>query len=282
MQQSLLNIRCVIEACTRLQISHQIYDANQNFVEVQIKNKPYIFANFSTPFNSDSVSYVCKDKDFTYKLLKDTIEMPRTLSFFDPGYENEAYKKYISHKDHNSIVEEIVKTFNFPIIVKMNSGSMGKNVFLCNTRSEILTALQAIYKKDSPLYDYVALAQEQIQIKREYRAVVFEGKIMLLYEKDFSQATYVDNLSPLHQANSKTIHILDEILLEEINTFIKPIFGKFNIQFAGLDVILDSTGKLFLLEINSKPGFSYFAKDNGEDLLIQMYTNIFTLIQNRT
>lgn len=278
MEQSLLNTRCVQVACKNLCIPYNTYDNNKNLIEVLLHNKPYIFVNFSTPFNSDSVSYICKDKDFTYKLLKSLVQMPRTLAFFDPHYENEAFKKYIVQTSYDEITREICKTFSLPVIVKMNSGSMGRNVFLCNSKEEVFEALEAIYKKDSPLYDYIALAQEYVPILKEYRVVTFEKEIILMYEKDFSNSTYIDNISPLHRENSKAVLIEDRELQENIQSFLKPVLDSFNIQFAGLDIILDESGNMFLLEINSKPGFSYFVKDNGEERLVQMYEQIFNKI----
>ncbi|MES2623338.1 MAG: YheC/YheD family protein [Patescibacteria group bacterium] len=280
MQNSLLNTRCVQMACMNLGIPYKSYDDNQNFIEIRIHNKPYFFVNFSTPFNGEGISFVCKDKYFTYKLLQHVIRMPRTLSFFDPEYPNDAYKQYVKEKDNPEIVDSIVENFSFPIIVKMNQGSMGRNVFVCNTKSEILQAVETIYKKDSTLYDYIALAQEHISIQKEYRVIIFKREIMLIYEKDFSRAIISDNISPLHQENSKAVLIEDIAIRTTLQNFIEPIFDSFDIQFAGLDIIVDNRGQLYLLEINSKPGFSYFVRDNGEQRLMHMYEDIFTKLIN--
>jgi len=270
---TLANTRCVHLACERLNIKHRFYDDNDNFVVVYL-DKPYFFANCSTPFNNDGMHKISKDKEFSYRLLNEHIAMPKTAGFFDPNPMSDENKIYANQSDANEITKDIIREFPLPVVVKMNSGSQGKNVFLCNSEAEVKEALKKIYDKNSPLYDYVAIAQDYIRIKREYRVVVFEREILLVYEKDISNARFSGNLSPLHYENAKAVYVDDKTLISKIADFIKPMFNVFDVQFAGLDVVLDESGKFWLIETNVHPGFSYFVKDNGEAKLVDMYEKI--------
>jgi glutathione synthase/RimK-type ligase-like ATP-grasp enzyme len=273
MKNTLPNTKCVHLACERLNIKHRFYDDNDNFVVVYL-DKPYFFVNCSTPFNDDGTHKISKDKEFSYRLLKDHIAMPKTIGFFDPEPISDDNRIYTKQTDIKEISQEILKSFSLPMIVKMNSGSQGKNVFLCNSETEVSGALKKIYSKESPLYDYVALAQDYIKIKREYRVIVFEREILLSYEKDISSARFSGNLSPLHYENAKAVYVDDEVLISKIADFIRPMFNVFDVQFAGLDIVLDENDKMFLLETNVHPSFSYFVKDNGEEKLIDIYEKI--------
>jgi glutathione synthase/RimK-type ligase-like ATP-grasp enzyme len=281
MQKNTLdNARCIRLACERLNIEHRFYDDNDNFIVVYL-DKPYFFINSSTPFNNDGIHKVSKDKEFSYRLLKDCVAMPKTVGFFNPDPIDVDSKIYARQSDIQEIVKNILNNFSLPVMVKMNSGSMGQNVFLCNVETEITTALQKIYDKNSPLYDYVAIAQDYIKIKNEYRVIVFEREIMLVYEKDISGARFSGNLSPLHYEDAKAVYVNDETLISKIADFIKPMFDIFDVQFVGLDVVIDENEKMFLLETNVQPGFSYFVKDNGDEKLVDMYEKILKKMMGR-
>ncbi|MDB4991789.1 MAG: Glutathione synthase/RimK-type ligase, ATP-grasp superfamily [Parcubacteria group bacterium] len=267
------NTRCIRAACERLGLTYQIHDTYGNFLSVELE-KPYFFVNFSTPFNNGSVDRICQDKEFSWLLSHDIIRTPRTKGYFNPQPADVAYSAYIDHLDCESITREIVQNFSLPVIVKMNSGREGKNVFLCSGAEEIQSALEKIYDHNSSTYDYVAIAQEYILKEKEYRVIVFRGEVLLVYEKDCSAGTFVGNLSPLHYENAVARHIDEPQLILRMQEFIAPLIVKVDLEFAGLDVILDKENRLHLLEMNSRPGFSYFVRDNGEEKLIQMYERI--------
>jgi len=237
------------------------------------------FVNSSTPFNVGSVERICQDKDFAYRLFSSRIRMPKTASFLNPFVENE-HAKYKIEKSIEHIVDEIGKHSTFPVIVKMNSGCQGNNVFLCRDKKEAATALKSIYNKNSRFYDYVALAQQYIKPKREYRAIFFERKALLVYEKDTSGSRFVGNLSPLHFEGAKAVHITDTQIVGAIEQFAMPIFELLPVSFGGFDIIEDEKGKLWLIEINSRPGFSYFVRDNGLEPLVLMYVTILQQLKN--
>ena len=267
--QPIANTAALVAACDELGVKYSFYDDNRNLVGVLL-DREYMFANCATPFNDESIGKIFKDKEFTYNVVRHAIRMPRTLGFVDPDC-NPDYRSYVRLSTHDEICTCIENDMQYPVMIKMNSGSRGTNVFKCTSRSMITNAIARVFDKSSHIYDYVAIAQKYISIVREFRVIVFQSKIELVYEKDFSKAVLKDNLSPFHQENSKAVLISDPVLIERLSRFCAQLFKKVRIGFAGLDIAIDSRGDMFLIEINSKPGFAYFVRDNGMAALVQLY-----------
>ncbi len=253
MEKALLNTRCVIKACTRLQIPFTAHDEFGNFVEVHGRT-PLFFVNFATPWNDGATNALCGDKEFTYRLLHTHLQMPETHAYFDPTFTRAKYTKFKTHSTRDEIVAEIQTQCTFPVIVKMNSGSRKRNVFLCNNPAQIKRALNSIFNKRSQNYDYIALAQTYIDIAQEYRVIVFNKRVLLVYKK-----------------NSRCEIVNNQNIIEKITAFIQPIFTRTHVQFAGLDVAVDTHDTMFLLEMNSKPGFDGFARHNSEEAVVQLF-----------
>ncbi|MEG4580557.1 ATP-grasp domain-containing protein [Microcoleus sp. MON1_C5] len=277
----LTNIEILLAACEELNLPYEILYPSQNLIRLKQGGEEYYFVNYMTPFNSASVAEIFKDKGYTYQLLNGKINTPITLGFVSPHCE-EKYKKYLSFPDIESIVLEVNKKFAFPVILKRNRGAGGNNVFLCETREQIKEALEIIFNVNSKDYDYVALAQEYIEIAHEYRAVFCKEKLVLLYEKDKSQAEFAGNLSPLHWEGAKAQHIINAHLMSEIEDFVKPVFAEMAINYAGLDIAVDKNGVYWLIEINSSPNYDIFVRDNDRPIVVTMFKGILeTLIVNK-
>ncbi|NES18656.1 MAG: alpha-L-glutamate ligase [Symploca sp. SIO3E6] len=266
----LTNIRVLIAACQDLNIDFEFLHPARNFVKVIIKHKPYFFVNYATPFNTQSNARIFLDKGHNYHLLKDKINTPKTVSFLSPFCEPN-YREYLDYRDIDAIVAEINKRFAMPVIIKSNQGYTGKNVFFCQDRGEVELSIKQIFNVNSKDYDYVALAQEYINISHEYRAIIFNGELLLLYEKNKANANFVGNLSPLHWEGAKAVHITERQLMSEMEEFIKPIFTEIPLIYAGADIAIDANGKFWLIELNSSPNYSIFIRDNEERIVIEMF-----------
>jgi glutathione synthase/RimK-type ligase-like ATP-grasp enzyme len=277
----LTNIEILLEACRELNIPYEILHPSQNLIRIKHGGEDYFFVNYMTPFNSGSIAQILKDKEYTYQLLNGKVNTPKTLSFVSPHCDNK-YKKYIIFSDIDSMVLEVNKNLAFPVILKRNRGSGGNNVFLCESREQIKAALEIIFNINSKDYDYVALAQEYIEIAHEYRAVFLKDKLVLLYEKDNSQAEFSGNLSPLHWEGATAKHIIDQKLMSEIEDFVKPVFAEVTINYAGFDIALDTKGEYWLIEINSTPNYDIFVRDNDRQILVTMFKDILeSLVVNK-
>ena len=277
----LTNISLVLEACQELNIPYEILHHSQNLIRIKHGGEDYFFVNYMMPFSSASVAQILKDKEYTYQLLNSQINTPKTISFVSPHCE-EKYKKYLSYPDIASMVLEVNQNFVLPVILKRNRGSGGNNVFLCERREQIQEALEIIFNVNSKDYDYVALAQEYIEIEHEYRAVFCKDKLVLLYEKDKSQAEFAGNLSPLHWEGATAKYIINPDIISEIEDFVKPVFEKISINYSGFDIALDTKGEYWLIEINSSPNYDIFVRDNDRQIVVTMFKGILeSLVVNK-
>ena len=263
------NVSLLLQACKNLNISYEVFQPAENLIKIQLNNKQHYFCNYSTPLINQAVAKIVKDKEYTYHILKQKVKLPRTVGFLSPFCDIQ-YKIYLKFPSIQDIVLEIKEKFETPVIVKRNSGSGGHNVFLCQNTDEIENALKEIFNINQK-YDYVAIAQEFIHIKSEYRAVFLNKELVLLYEKDISNAEFAGNLSPLHWNGAKAKYINDPQILSEVANFAKPIFEELDLDYGGLDIVLDRDNQYWLIEINSHPNYSIFTRDNGNEHVLKIF-----------
>lgn len=271
------NLKALIKACQQLGFDYKLYHDTQNIVEVSIKNNSYLFVNWSTPLNSNSFDWLCRDKDYFYTVFNENISMPRTQAFLTPDCP-EKYKQYLTQKDLWEILAVIGETFTYPLIVKKNRGSLGKNVFKVNNESELVEAIAKIFDVNNKEFDYIALAQDYLHIKKEYRVVFVNGQLSFAYEKNTDSAQFLGNISPLHWDGAKAILVEDQLLANQIKQFCAPIFTKMAIPFCGLDIAIDDQNKWWLIEANSSPGFDYIIANAGETPVIRMYETMLKFL----
>jgi glutathione synthase/RimK-type ligase-like ATP-grasp enzyme len=231
-----------------------------------------LFQRSVTGLNGQDASQISKDKAWTYKLLLDKVAMPYTLSFLNPAV-NETYKNYLIYDSIEDIMNKIAfdPELTYPMIIKMNGGTQGQHVYICRNSEDVIMALNTIFNDGHML----VLAQEMIDIAHEYRAVSYNGQVLLVYEKVLPATADVhseDNISPLHIEGTTALHITDLSLIRRFEKFIAPVQAITNLNFGGFDIVSNSSEKLYMIEQNSAPGFDYFLRDNDPAILQEMYT----------
>ncbi|WP_298913838.1 RimK family alpha-L-glutamate ligase [uncultured Nostoc sp.] len=274
------NISLLLQACENLNISYEIIHPAQNLIKIKLNSKQHYFCNHSTPLINQAVAYLIKDKEYTYHVLNKKVKLPRTVGFLSPFCDTQ-YQIYLKFSTIQDIVLEIKEKFETPVIVKRNSGASGHNVFLCQNQHEIETALKEIFNINFKNYDYVALAQEFIHIKSEYRAIFLNKELVLLYEKDISNAKFVGNLSPLHWNGAKAKYINEPKILSEIANFARPVLEELDLDYAGLDIVLDGDNQYWLIEINSHPNYSIFTRDNGMEPVLKIFEKMLISLTSK-
>jgi glutathione synthase/RimK-type ligase-like ATP-grasp enzyme len=179
------------------------------------------------------------------------------------------------------MVKKVEYMFPYPVVVKMNSGTQGKHVYLCHDSDEVEQAINKIFDPNQPSHDKIALVQEYIDIRREFRFVAFRGESLLAYEKikpiDY-QNIQLENISPLHIEGSDAVILEDENLIKRFCEFIAPIQELTNLEYGGFDIALNNDDELILIEMNSSPGFDIFLEKNSEKILKQMYSKLLKLV----
>lgn len=276
----MINIKMLIKACEQLSYSYEIIDENSNLVMVYNQDRRYPFANWTTPLNSSSVSRLCEDKQYFYEYFKSRIKMPKTIGYLNPDCDPK-YSNYLKYSNLQEIVKDIKFNFNYPVIIKKNRGSLGRNVFKCETQEDVSNALAKIYVKEMKIGDYIALAQDYIKIEHEYRVLLIDGELHCAYEKNIQNATYRGNLSPLHWDGAIAKLTQDPNLLEQFQNFCQPLFQYGELRYVGVDLAVDTDNNLWLIEANSSPGINYLIRDCGEEIAIEWYKKALVALFKR-
>jgi glutathione synthase/RimK-type ligase-like ATP-grasp enzyme len=275
----LTNIKMLLEACQNLSIKYEILHYHQNLVKVRVSDRDHYFTNYSTPLILQAIAEIFKDKQYFYQVFEDVVKMPQTQSFISP-YCSEKYLEYLQFPSIDEIIAEVDKNFELPVILKRNRGSGGNNVFKCFDVPQMRNAIETIFDVNHKSYDYIALAQESINIVKEYRCVCLNQEQVILYHKDISQAKFTGNLSPLHWQGAIAKQVSDRAIIEAIDEFIKPIFLRMPIVYIGLDIALDDHGKYWLIEANSHPNFDIFIRDNGKEAIVELFQKILEYLRS--
>ena len=278
MENSKPNMRSLVNACENLGISYKKIDKIGNLLALNIDGNDFYFTNTRVPLNNEPVAAICVSKVYAYWLLNSELPMPKTKSYLDPNSDDEEISKIAHFKNEESIVDDILENFELPVVVKMNSGSQGRHVYKCKTKNKVALAVKSIYKKKQKDYDSTMLAQEFIEIKNEYRAILLDGEVILLYEKVSNQK--ITNLSPLHNDDGKAEIVTDENIKNSIIEVVNrsPVLKGF--EWIGLDIAKDKNNEWWILELNTRPGFSYFIRDNGDEKIVEMYEKLLNRIKN--
>ncbi len=206
------------------------------------------FVRASTPFNAESLGALCRDKDAVYRLLGEKILQPRTKSFLDPAGR---YPEVVREKTIGAMIAA-ASDFLYPRIVKMNQGERGINVFIVQNDEESKAAFEMIFDKSSKNYDFIALVQEYIDPKREFRAVIASKKVALAYDRESKE-------------------IVSGKLYSDIQGICAEALTLLPLSWGSIDILESKDGKLFFLEANTRPGFDGFVSVHGEALVKEFY-----------
>ncbi|MCL4208903.1 ATP-grasp domain-containing protein [Patescibacteria group bacterium] len=277
MAEKIVAPQLITSACEMAGIKYSPASKDGVVIKIHLPKKDHLVVNFNLGLVDSSVTYICKDKSYQIELLKNAVNFPKTTSYLDP---QSKYGQMAKISTLSEIAEDIKNNFSLPVIVKMNQGSEGRGVFLCQTFEEIKNAVNTIFSHQNWEYDYVLLAQQYIKPKAEYRAIFYKDQLEILYLKDNAQSTFTGNLSPLHFSGAQAVEITDSETKEKIEQFIQPIFSEIKLKYAGFDIIIDEHDGLWLIEINSSPAFAYFLQNNPAQKVIHLFYKIFSDLKN--
>ena len=142
--------------------------------QITFKNgKVSYFRYNALDLNPVGSSDVAKDKGFAAFFMK-KMGYPTV-----PGraFYSKRWSEAIGSKDDMKAALRYAKRRGFPVVVKPNSGSQGKNVSVVHNERELKAALKEIF-----LDDRVALVQQVVK-GSDYRIVVLDDRIISAYER---------------------------------------------------------------------------------------------------
>ncbi len=214
---------------------------------------------------------------------------------------------YIGAKGNWEKVLELVEQWGFPIVCKSNLGTGGKQVYFVNNQQELEQSFQELFVNNRG----VAIAP-YLSIKDELRFVLLQGETLIAYRKirpdligdgrssflelldqllkerkarlkpsDLYQSPYFfdkvladGEVFPLHQLHNLGKGAIPErIEHPEAEDLAKRAAAAIGLQFGSVDIVIDQTGKLAVLEINSGVMMEALSVrlDAGGDLAFEVY-----------
>ncbi|EDP97597.1 hypothetical protein U8527_04570 [Kordia algicida OT-1] len=251
---------------------------------------------YNFELNSSTSKMIAGDKSAASDLLEAaTIATVQHKLFLNPDLE-----KYVgSHGNWQDILKFFHEN-NQQIVCKPVNGTGGNGVFMVNSVIQLEQAIHTLFSKHrsiclSPFYD----------IKKEYRAVILDGEVELLYQKNipFVQADGSKTILELLQTKfsgetlnnvitsfaEKTTRNFSDIppkgeLIEvnwksnlgegaqaeiiqnkKISTLAVKAANAINIRFCSVDIIETTLGEFYVLEINSGVMIEHFLNSNPQE-----------------
>ena len=186
--------------------------------------KTHIFG-YNFEINSATAQLLANDKSATSELLtKNDVASVEHQLFLNPRLSH-----YVGQNGIWIKIINYAKKHDYQIVAKVTSGTGGNSVFKIHTASELEKAVQKLFSKNhslclSPLYD----------IKNEYRIIVLEQNVALIYKK---QIPYI--------VGNGNDTILELVLEKFKNSEISNAIIEFATQF-DTNVILAKNEKMLL------------------------------------
>lgn len=277
MEEILTTTKLIVRACQENHLDFTPVSADHEVIQIHFPHFDQLVVNSDLGLISSAEAKICLDKGYQEELLRNVVKIPYSQTYLDP---NSQYVDSQQGLQQSAVVTAISQHFDFPLIVKKNHGRQGQATYLCQNQAEVEVAVAQIFSHHNWEYDHVLLAQQYIKPRAEYRAVFYQQRLEILYLKDISRATFAGNLSPLHYLGARAVDCVDKQLRATVQNFVQPVFNQFNLKYAGFDVIVDQNNQWWLIEINSAPGFTLYARDNSPEKVVKLFSKILTDFQH--
>jgi len=145
----------------------------------------------------------------------------------------------------------------FPIIVKTLAGSKGLGVFIVDRIESLKSTLQAIWKINP---NTEVLFQEYIEANHDLRIHVLGNKVIAAMKRFKIKRDFRSNFS----LGGK----VSEVKLTEEQEKIALLSAKaVGATWAGVDMMVDKSGKSYIIEVNTSPGTEGIEKATGKSVV---------------
>lgn len=181
-------------------------------------------------FNKADAIRLCDDKMLTYLSLSDKgIKMPKTIS---------GPLRY-SKKDSDVFLKRIEASFSFPIVVKENYGSLGRNVYLVQNKTE-LKELENRLSFSPRLYQELVASSFGV----DNRIIVIGGRAIAWMKRKSDNGDFRSNIAL--GGHGEGVNLPQNYIMMAENCV--KILG---LDYAGIDILNGPDGEPILCEVNS-------------------------------
>lgn len=268
-------IKLIEEIANELEIKVTYLSKNW-VIKLEKGNKIRYVVGNKFPLNGHSLGIILDDKYATYEVLHDlNIPVCRHHIFFR---EDNMCDYALECKNDEDIIK-CFKEYGENVVVKPNNGSKGINVYHITDIDRLIAII-----KELLVNNYSISMMPYYEIKNEFRVIVLDGEIKLVYKKirpvivgdgkktvgellsEFNPYYFSDNIDDrILKDGEKLIYDfhfnlskgsiassdLTDIEYENITNMALDIASKIGIRFASIDVVRLIDGKYLVMEINS-------------------------------
>lgn len=190
-------------------------------------------------FNSSSSIELCDDKMLTHICLANNgIRMPRTVSY---------PLCYDYNNNYSLFMNNVIYNFSFPFLIKENYGSLGKQIYLINSKKDLL-------RKEMELRYKPHIYQEFIKESSgtDYRLILIGNKVVASMKR-VNETGYAANIA----LGGKGFPFTPT---KEICEMAIKASKLLNLNYCGIDFVKDRNDNYYLIEVNSNAFFSEIEK----------------------
>lgn len=246
-------VRIVKEICEEEKISVESFSHDWIFRLYKGGIFNYIIG-YQFGLNSCVTHSICCDKSAASEIMT-SLGVPNIEHYFFMSPTNQ---KYVSKHGNWENIMNMLKKYG-KLVCKANEGTGGNQVYCVNNQYELENAVFNIFKRSrsmaiSPYYD----------IENEYRVIVLNGEIKLVYTKCRPHIV------------GDGIHTIRHLLLENLNS--NKSYFKFNeLEQNDLNIVLNK-GKIFWLNWKHNLGQGAYAQVEDLDAIKEKIDNIVKLL----
>ncbi len=294
------------EICDELNIKYKILSKDWIIMLEKDGVKRFI-SGFKFDLNDHALGIILDDKYATYELLREcNIPIIEHNIVFDSSNKN----NYAIGCNSFEYLEKLFFKYNEDVVLKINCGTCGTEVLHLKNIDELRDKFNELSSK----YYSLSLCPFY-NIENEYRAVVLNGKVELLYKKNKAlvvgngKSTIKEllcNFNPSYfanyEGNNKDLILEDgkqyeydwrfnlsngakasfdimEDDREKITKLAEKISKEINVNFGSIDIIKTVDGSFYTMEINSGIMTNNFIKqiDNGYEIAKDIYKKAIKL-----
>lgn len=182
-------------------------------------------------FNSHDAVRLCDDKGQTYIALSSSgVNLPKTI--FGALCYND------SCEINKDVADKIIFNLGLPLIVKESYGSMGKGVYLVNTKKELLSVMKVVKLKPH-------LFQEYLPYKKgvDVRVIVIGGKVVASMERS-NDSDFRSNMARGGCGRKIDLPIEFKKTAEKVAKIL-------SLDYCGVDLLYGKNGEPVVCEVNS-------------------------------
>lgn len=283
-------IKILKEICEEEGIDLTSYSCDWIF-RLTRNNQNHFIVGYQFGLNTASVHSICCDKSAASEIMS-SLGIPNIEHYF---FMSPIEQKYINEAGNWSALTKMLEEYG-EVVCKPNEGSSGDMVFRVRNQYELEGAVYKIFQSSrsmavSPYYE----------IQSEYRAIVLDGAIKLIYskqrpcivgdgkrsvkdlvlehlsmegrhtdlklpKKDLTRVLEVGEQLALNwkhnlEQGSKAVMVQEQNITGHVESIVKKVVAGMNVRFASIDIVKCTDGYR-VLEINSGVMMEYFSQQD--------------------